>query len=387
MAVDNATSLSVTQQQTVLNVLEYMLTEDKVDEITFRRLSNEKFSFESLRRLSAGGLPDAEAPLSPLQKQEMQVAENEESTAAAIVQAASPLPQAQADAANTCNDVPGNGRVLGDLDVLAALRTYIKLIEEEPVPEAEEEEVEGEVEGETMEVLESIEEEAKVVETETEALADIGSSVLHSIAAEIEDVAPEMNVSIVEETVIENIPQAQEEVANVASSSMETSDSPTPMPSTESSSNQSTHLADVIESALSSGLVSVSIKGYVERFGYVEFELAVEAGSIGSATQMMALRRYSQFATLHASLLKECGWGVSLPSFPGKQVLPSINNRWKDPSFLAGRQEALHSYMQGVLSMSQDMPPAARSAIRDFLIVATTAMQAQVTDSQPGAIC
>ncbi len=165
-------------QDQVLDVLDYLLELEEVDEVTHRRMSSQAFSIKSLKRLSMALPPAAKKTTSSELDAEVDlnahgepVAEETETTEAETVEEADgvqnrrssdvPMDLAYPESQEDC--------VIGELDVLNALRNYLAVVNREAEKKAAEAAVVVEVavvEEPAVEITEPVVAEQPVVETE-----------------------------------------------------------------------------------------------------------------------------------------------------------------------------------------------------------------------------
>jgi len=120
-----------TVQEQVLDVLDYLLELDEVDEVTYRRMSSQAFSVKTLKRLSmnmATTQPNREYPAEPVvtgeESAEQQLEDEQEGEAQTRRSSDVPMDVAYPESQEDC--------VIGELDVLNALRNYLAVVTREP---------------------------------------------------------------------------------------------------------------------------------------------------------------------------------------------------------------------------------------------------------------
>lgn len=204
-------------QEQVLDVLDYLLELEEVDEVTHRRMSSQAFSVKSLKRLSMV-MPSAAKLIKP--EVENQVVDAGMDAADDVVEVPEETDEAGRDDEpeggvknRRCSDVPMDlaypesqeDCVIGELDVLNALRNYLAVVNREAerkttIPAGDEvkvEEVKVEEASEeplTIEITETISEELTTAEVEqpipeyqeaTEETAEITATSARSSASSV----------------------------------------------------------------------------------------------------------------------------------------------------------------------------------------------------------
>ena len=123
--------------------------------------------------------------------------------------------------------------------------------------------------------------------------------------------------------------------------------------------------------SLSNGLLSTSINGRINRYGFIEYAIVICDKSFIQPIngEMTIYRRYNDFYVFNG-LLMASGFN-NLPLLPRKRIFKFIH----DENFIDERQQQLDNYLKAVINLYPIQSAGVKNLIKTFIMSRLTAME------------